>query len=72
MQAAQRLADSAVNAVRNARGDQHKALRAMGKAGSARPDDVRKAGDQMEKIVATGIAEVKKIADAVKKVLEGG
>lgn len=72
VQAAQRAADVANDAVRNARGAHQKALRAMEKAKSARPDDVKKAGDQMEKIVTGGVAEVKKIADSAKKVLEGG
>ena len=39
---------------------------------SARPDDLKKAGDKMEKIVERGQAEVKKIVDNAKKVLEGG
>ncbi|KAL9054598.1 MAG: hypothetical protein Q9162_004061 [Coniocarpon cinnabarinum] len=70
--AAQKLADGANDAVRNARGAHQKVLRAMEKARSARPDDVKKAGDEMEKIVAAGNAEVRRIADTAKKALEGG
>ena len=39
---------------------------------SARPDDLKKAGDRMEKIVEKGQAEVKKVVENARKVLEGG
>ena len=38
---------------------------------SARPDDLKKAGEKMERIVETGQVEIKKIVDNAKKVLEG-
>lgn len=37
-----------------------------------RPDDLKKATDKMEKVVAEGSAEVKKIVDSAKKMLESG
>ncbi|CAD0086504.1 unnamed protein product [Aureobasidium mustum] len=62
--AAAKAGDVANNAVRNARQGQQKKLRAMQLAKSARPDDLKKAGTQMEKV------EVKKIVDAAKKALD--
>lgn len=37
-----------------------------------RPDDLKKAGTMMEKVVEKGTVEVKKVVDTAKKVLEGG
>lgn len=65
-------ADNASTMIRNARGAQQKRLNAMKVSRSARPDDLKKASDRMEKVVERGAAEVKKIVDAAKKVLEGG
>lgn len=73
VQAAGKAADTANTAIRNARGSQQKKLRAMqtGKgATKARPDDLKKAADRMEKVVEKGSAEVKRIVDAAKKMLE--
>lgn len=39
---------------------------------AARPDDLKKAGSQMEKVVEKGSAELKKVVDNAKKVLESG
>ena len=39
-------------------------------AKTARPDDLKKAGVQMEKVVEKGVGEVKKIVDAAKKALD--
>ena len=39
---------------------------------SARRDDLKKAGDKMEKIVEKGQTDVKKIVGNAKKVLERG
>lgn len=72
VQAAQKSAELANDAIRNARGAHHKTLRAMQVAKTARPDDVKKAGEKMEKFVEAGTGEVKKIVDSAKKVLEGG
>ncbi|KAH0290965.1 ribosome recycling factor [Aureobasidium namibiae CBS 147.97] len=68
--AAQKAGDVASNAVRNARQGQQKKLRAMQLAKSARPDDLKKAGAQMEKVVDKGVQEVKKIVDAAKRALD--
>lgn len=69
---AQGLADKASTAVRNARGVQQKKHRSMTLGRAARPDDLKKASDKMEKVVADGSAEVKRILDNAKKVLESG
>ena len=58
--------------MRDARGKQQKKLRAMQVNKSARPDDLKKAGDKMEKVVEKGQAEVKRIVDGARKVLEAG
>lgn len=39
---------------------------------SARPDDLKKAGTMMEKVVEKATAELKKVVDNAKKVLESG
>lgn len=39
---------------------------------AALPDQLKKAGGLMEKVVEKGGAEVKKVVDAAKKVLESG
>lgn len=70
MKAATKSAEVATNAVRNARQIQHKKLREMQLGKKARPDDLKKAGDRMEKVIEAGVAEAKKIADSAKKVLE--
>lgn len=66
------LSEKANTAVRNARSAQQKKLRSMSLTKGARPDDIKKAGDKMEKIVSEGTAETKKILDGAKKVLESG
>lgn len=68
VQEASKAADTASDAVKNARGTQQKLLNSMKK--SVRPDDVFKAGDEMEKVVEKGKLEVQRIADAARKVLE--
>lgn len=69
---AAKAGDKASTAVREARGKQQKKLRALQLAKSARPDDLKKAGAQMEKVVEKGSADVKKVVDSAKKVLESG
>ena len=64
--------DKAGTAIRDARGKQQKKLRAMQLSKAARPDDLKKAGAQMEKVVEKGSAEAKKVVDAARKVLESG
>ena len=58
--------------LRNARGKQQKKFRAMQLAKSARMDVLKKAGTQMEKVVEKGTAELKRLVDGAKKVLESG
>lgn len=69
---ATKASEKASTAVRDARGKQQKKLRAMQLERTARPDDLKKAGAQMEKVVEKGTAEVKRVAEAAKKVLESG
>lgn len=66
---AQKAAEAANNAVRNARQTQHKKLRQMQLDRKARPDDLKKAGDRMEKIVTEATAKVKTEVDKKKKML---
>ena len=58
--------------VRDARGKQQKKLRGMQVSKSAIPDDLKKAGGLMEKVVEAGTAEVKRVVEGARKVLEGG
>ena len=64
--------EKASTSLRDARGRQQKKLRALQLNRSVRPDDLKKAGTQMEKIVENGSKELKKIVDNAKKVLESG
>lgn len=47
-------------------------LRAMSVGRTAGPDDLRKAGGKMEKVVEGGMAEVKRVVDGARRVLESG
>ncbi|KAF2719990.1 ribosome recycling factor [Polychaeton citri CBS 116435] len=69
---ASKAGDKAQTTIRDARGKQQKKLRAMQLAKSARPDDLKKAGAAMEKVVEKGSSEVKKVVDQAKKMLESG
>lgn len=69
---AQDFAEKANTAVRNARGTQQKKLRSMQVGKAVRPDELKKASDRMEKVVTDGSAEVKRILDSAKRVLESG
>ena len=69
---ATKAGEKAATSIRDARGKQQKKLRAMQVNKTARPDDLKKAGERMEKVVEKGSSEVKRIADSAKKVLEGG
>ncbi len=70
LQTATKAGEQTGLAVRNARGVQQKKLRAMQVAKTVRPDDLKKAGEQMEKVVEKGHAEVQKVVDGAKSVLE--
>lgn len=69
---ATKAGDKASTSVRDARGKQQKKMRALQLNKSARPDDLKKAGTMMEKVVEKGSAELKKVLDNAKKVLESG
>ena len=66
--------EKASTALRDARGRQQKKLRALqlDKNSKVRPDDLKKAGTQMEKVVEKGTAEVKRLVDNARKVLDSG
>ncbi|KAF7713229.1 Uncharacterized protein PECH_002216 [Penicillium ucsense] len=70
VQAARQAFEKAAGAVRDARGVIHKRLQDMQKKKIARPDDVRKAHDQMEKVAEKGQKDVKDLFDSAKKSLE--
>ncbi|KAK6426342.1 hypothetical protein LTR95_016134 [Oleoguttula sp. CCFEE 5521] len=69
---ATKAGEKASTAVRDARGKQQKKLRALQLAKSVRPDDLKKAGGMMEKVVEKGSAEVKRVVDGARKVLDSG
>ncbi|KAF7593884.1 hypothetical protein BBP40_010695 [Aspergillus hancockii] len=62
--------EKATAAVRDSRGSLHKRLQDMQKKKVARPDDVRKAQEQMEKLTEKGQREVKDLFEAAKKAME--
>jgi len=62
--------DRAKKSVHDARAAQHKKHRAIQLAKTARPDDLKKAAVQMEKVVERANGEVKRIVDGVRKGLE--
>lgn len=62
--------DRAVNAVRNSRAVLHKRFQEMQKKKEARPDDIRRAHDQMEKVAEKGQKEIKDLFEAAKKAFE--
>jgi ribosome recycling factor len=62
--------EKAAGAVRDSRGAVHKRLQDMQKKKTARPDDVRKAQEQMEKFTEKGQKEVKDLFEAARKALE--
>ncbi|KAI9880145.1 MAG: hypothetical protein M1830_005174 [Pleopsidium flavum] len=72
LQTAIKAGEQAGMAVRNARGVQQKKMRAMQVAKTVRPDDLKKAGEGMEKVVERGHGEVQKVVDGAKRVLERG
>ncbi|GIC92582.1 ribosome-recycling factor [Aspergillus udagawae] len=68
--AARAAMEKAAGAVRESRSLSHKRLQDMQKKKLARPDDVRKAQDHMERLAEKGQKEVKELFDAAKKTLE--
>lgn len=69
---AAKAGDKAATTIKDARGKQQKKLRTMQLNKTARPDELKKAGTAMEKVVEKGSGEVKKVVDSAKKVLESG
>ncbi|KAJ5675870.1 hypothetical protein N7462_008767 [Penicillium macrosclerotiorum] len=61
--------ERASSTVRECRGTMHKRLQELQKKKLARPDDVRKAHDQMEKATDKGQKDVKDLFDTAKKTL---
>ncbi|KAJ5936439.1 hypothetical protein N7454_005074 [Penicillium verhagenii] len=70
VQAAKQAFEKAASMVRDSRGAMHKRLQDLQKKKLARPDDVRKAHDQMEKTTDKGQKEVKDLFDTARKTLE--
>lgn len=68
--AASKAGETANIGIRNARGAAQKRLRAMELKKAVRPDDLKKAHKEMEKIVEKGVADVKKSVDAARKNME--
>ena len=62
--------EKAGSAIKDARARQQKKLRALQLSKAARPDELKKAGAAMEKVVEKGGSEVKRVVDAARKVLE--
>ncbi|KAK0260682.1 hypothetical protein LTS09_004979 [Friedmanniomyces endolithicus] len=67
-----KLGERAGVAIREARARQQRKIRGMGVSKLARPDDLKRAGTGMEKVVERGMGEVKRVVEGVKKGLEGG
>ena len=68
--AASKAGEAANVGIRNARGAMQKRLRAMELKKVVRPDDLKKAHKEMEKVVEKGVADVKKSVDAARKTME--
>ena len=68
--AASKTGDTANVGIRNARAAMQKRLRAMEIKKTVRPDDLKKASKEMEKIVEKGVADVKKTVEAARKGME--
>jgi ribosome recycling factor len=56
--------------VKNARAAMQKRLRGMELKKAVRPDDLKKAHKEMEKIIEKGTANVKKAVEAARKTME--
>ena len=67
---ASKAGETANVGVRNARGAMQKRLRAMELKKLVRPDDLKKAHKEMEKIVEKGVGDVKNSVDSARKAME--
>lgn len=70
MAAASKAGETAAMGIKNARSVCQKRLRGMELKKVVRPDDLRKAGKEMEKVVEKATGELKKIVDTAKKGME--
>ena len=70
MAAAGKAGETANTGVKNARAVMQKRLRGMELKKVVRPDDLKKAHKEMEKIVEKGVQDVKKTVDVAKKSME--
>ncbi|KAF2089491.1 ribosome recycling factor [Saccharata proteae CBS 121410] len=68
--AAHQAAQKADKDIHNARAAHQKKLRSFQVGNEVRPDDIKKAQKMMEDVVKKGSAEVKRITDGAKRVLE--
>jgi ribosome recycling factor len=68
--AASKAGEHANMGVKNARAAMQKKLRGMEVKKVVRPDDLKKAHKEMEKIVEKGTQDVKKAVDAARKSME--
>jgi len=68
--AASKAGENANTGVRNARAAMQKKLRAIELKKAARPDDLKRAHKEMEKITEKGVADVKKAVDTARKTME--
>ncbi|KAE9368490.1 ribosome recycling factor [Stipitochalara longipes BDJ] len=68
--AASKAGETANLGIRNARGAMQKRLRAMELKKAVRPDDLKKAHKEMEKVAEKGVADAKKFVDAARKTME--
>ena len=68
--AASKAGETANLAVKNARAAMQKRLRGMELKKLVRPDDLKKAHKEMEKLVEKGHADIKKTTDAARKNME--
>ncbi|PYH46698.1 ribosome-recycling factor [Aspergillus saccharolyticus JOP 1030-1] len=67
---AKKAMERAAAAVRDSRGVVHRRLQDMQRKKAARPDDVRKAQEQMEKVSEKGQKDVKELFETAKKAME--
>jgi ribosome recycling factor len=68
--AASKAGEAANLGVKNARAAMQKKLRGMEVKKLVRPDDLKKAGKEMEKITEKGHQDVKKAVDAARKTMD--
>lgn len=70
VQVAKQAMEKAASSIRDSRGGVHKRLQDAQKKKIARPDDVKKTHEKMEKVVEKGQKDIKELFEAAKKALE--